>query len=356
MADLKHKSPTEDDKTLAESPKKQRTSANALIPIESKSKDIVAKTIGPARTSSLLAPTMLLTGHQGAVYTCRFNPSGTYLASGSQDKLILLWKVYGECENFGLLKGHQAAILDLQWSRDGEYIYSASADKTGAVFDVEAQQRVKRFRDHTSFVNSVCSARRGETLVLTGSDDCSTMLWDLRVRGHQINLQNEYQVLAVCFSDDSSQVFTGGIDNDIKVWDLRNQKVLYSLQGHNDTVSGLELSPDGAFLLSTGMDNTVRSWDVRPFVPSGRAVNVYEGSVHDFQKNLLRCSWSPDSTKISGGSADRFVCVWDVASRRLLYKLPGHSGSVNQVEFHPKEPILLSCSDDKKLYLGEIQA
>lgn len=35
----------------------------------------------------------------------------------------------------------------------------------------------------------------------------------------------------------------------------------------------------------------------------------------------------------------RFVYVWDTQSRRILYKLPGHDGSVNDVDFHPKEPI-----------------
>ena len=33
--------------------------------------------------------------------------------------------------------------------------------------------------------------------------------------------------------------------------------------------------------------------------------------------------------------------VWDVNSRSLQYKLPGHMGSVNEVQFYPesKEPI-----------------
>lgn len=35
----------------------------------------------------------------------------------------------------------------------------------------------------------------------------------------------------------------------------------------------------------------------------------------------------------------RFVYVWDTTSRRILYKLPGHAGSVNEVAFHPEEPV-----------------
>lgn len=56
-------------------------------------------------------------------------------------------------------------------------------------------------------------------------------------------------------------------------------------------------------------------------------------------KNLLKCAWSPDGSKVSSGSSDRFHYIWDTTSRRILYKLPGHNGSVNDIDFHPKEPI-----------------
>ena len=55
------------------------------------------------------------------------------------------------------------------------------------------------------------------------------------------------------------------------------------------------------------------------------------------------------------GSGDRYVCIWDVGTQRMAYKLPGHNGSVNEVDFHPLEPIVLSASSDRSLYLGEIQ-
>mmetsp|Transcript_2710 Transcript_2710/g.5812 ORF Transcript_2710/g.5812 Transcript_2710/m.5812 type:complete len:111 (-) Transcript_2710:13-345(-) len=40
------------------------------------------------RSSQLAAPTMLFSGHQAAVYTCKFDPTGQYMASGSHDKSI----------------------------------------------------------------------------------------------------------------------------------------------------------------------------------------------------------------------------------------------------------------------------
>lgn len=87
------------------------------------------------------------------------------------------------------------------------------------------------------------------------------------------------------------------------------------------------------------MDNALRIWDVRPFAPDERCVKVLMGHQHNFEKNLLHCCWSPDGEMVASGSADRCVYVWDTTSRRIMYKLPGHLGSVNDVHFHNMEPI-----------------
>jgi len=260
---------------------------------------------GPARTSALAAPIMQLTGHEAGVMSLRFDPNGKYLATGSLDKQLFLWHVYGNCENTHVFKGHKGAILQVDWSVDGALVASASADKTMCVWDVDTGRRVKKFAEHSSHVNSVCCAREDSHLLATASDDCTT-------------------------------------------------EVSFSLNGHSDTLTSLRLSPDGSYLMSNAMDSSLRIWDVRPYAPTDRCIKIFTGAVHNFEKNLLRCNWSPDGKRITTGSADRFVYVWDTTSRQILYKLPGHVGSVNEVDFHPKEPIVGSCSSDRKVFLGEI--
>jgi len=298
---------------------------------------------------------MLLTGHQGEIYSAKFHPEGQLIASAGFDRQIFLWNVYGECENFATLTGHTGAVMELQFNTDGSHILTASTDKTVGIWDTETGARIKKLKGHSTFVNSVQAARRGPQLICTGGDDCTVKLWDVRKRMAVHTFQNTYQVTAVTFNDTAEQILTGGIDNDIKVWDMRKQSMLYKMRGHVDTVTGLALSPDGSYLLSNSMDCTVRIWDIRPFAPQERCVKILQGNQHNFEKNLLRCGWYHDGSKVSAGSADRYVYIWDTTSRRILYKLPGHQGSVNEVEFHPKEPIVMSCSSDKQIYLGEIE-
>lgn len=306
------------------------------------------------RTSGLAAPIMLLSGHKAPVYSLKFDPSGQYLASGSNERSIFLWNVYGDCENYNVLAGHKNAVLELHWFPDGGSIVTASADKTVGVWDTVKGKRVKKLSGHSGVVNSVHVSRRGDPLIVSGSDDSAVMLWDARERSCILALDSSYPVTAVSFSDDEQYFFSGGIDNVIKTWDLRMNQIVYTLEGHTDTITGLSVSPDGSFLLSNSMDNTLRSWDVRPFVNGSRAHKSFAGVQHNFQKTLLKCGWSADGTKVSAGSSDQIVHIFDVETEEELYHLPGHKGSVNEVTFHPKEPIIGSCSSDNSIYLGEL--
>ena len=126
------------------------------------------------------------------------------------------------------------------------------------------------------------------------------------------------------------------------------------LKGHTDTVTGLALSRDGSFLLSNAMDRQLRVWDVRPFAPATRCVKILVGHEHSFEKNLLRCAWAPSSRFVAAGSSDGLVNVWSTTSRAIVHRLPGHAGSVNDVCFHPSQPILASAGSDGTVFLGEL--
>eukprot|EP00982_Pelagococcus_subviridis_P011038 31052-Pelagococcus_subviridis.AAC.3 len=210
-------------------------------------------------------------------------------------------------------------------------------------------------RGHQAFVNSCAPSTRGDPLVISGSDDGTAKLWDLRRKHAVRTFPHRFQVTAVAFSKDASQVYTGGVDNVLRAYDVRKEDAPYlTLPGHTDTITGIATSPDGTHVLTNAMDCTLRMWDVQPYASGDRCVKYFTGHSHNFEKTLLRCSWSADGTRVSAGSSCANVFVWDVDSRRVVYKLPGHGGTVGEVAFHPKEPVIASGSADHKIYLGEL--
>lgn len=102
------------------------------------------------------------------------------------------------------------------------------------------------------------------------------------------------------------------------------------------------------------MDNTLRAWDVRPFAAGARNIRTFSGHMHNMEQLLLKCSFSANGDRVACGSADKMAYIWDFETGAMLYKLPGHRGSCNEVVFHPSEPIVASCSSDKTLFVGEV--
>ncbi|KAM7486620.1 hypothetical protein LguiA_002629 [Lonicera macranthoides] len=150
-------------------------------------------------------------------------------------------------------------------------------DKTLRVWHVEVGKQIKKMAEHSSFVNSCCPSWRGPPLVVSGSDDGTAKLWDLRQHGAIQTFPDKYQITAIGFSDASDKIHTDGIDNEIKVWDLRRNKVTMTLQGHQDMIMEMQLSPDGSYLLTSGMDCTLRILDIRPYAPQNRCVKILDG-------------------------------------------------------------------------------
>ena len=71
-----------------------------------------------------------------------------------------------------------------------------------------------------------------------------------------MKFESTVQFLSVCFNETADQIVSGGIDNDLKVWDMRKKGLLYKMKGHTDCPTGLSLSPDGAYVASNAMDST----------------------------------------------------------------------------------------------------
>jgi len=316
--------------------------------------------LGLERTSQLMAPNVLLNGHEGEIFTVHFAPDGDTFASAGFDKRIFLWRTFGDCENFSVLRGHTNAILELQWSADGSLMFSCGADKTVQVWDVNSLTRIKKIKAHDSVVNSCCCSRRGQDLGASGADDGNVKVWDVRaLRRPAATLEGSHPVTAVSFSDQADQLFACNTSGSVQVWELRKNQVAYDLQGHLDVITGCSLSPDGNHLLTNSMDNTLRAWDVRPFVRGGdsrRCVKVFTGHVHGVDKNLLKCSWSPSGDFVATGSADNptHAYIFDFHGGKVKYALPGHRATVNAVSFHPTQQIVVSCSSDSTMFLGEL--
>ena len=89
-----------------------------------------------------------LIGHSNWVLRVVFSPNGEYLASGSRDNTIGVWRV-SSGERIKTLTGHCNWVSSVVFSPNGEYLASGSYDYTIGVWRVSSGERIKTLTGHS---------------------------------------------------------------------------------------------------------------------------------------------------------------------------------------------------------------
>lgn len=69
-------------------------------------------------------------------------------------------------------------------------------------------------------------------------------------------------VQSLSFSPDSQLLISGGGDNSIYIWNVKEQNMLNQLNTHNSLVSSVAFAPDGSWFASSSWDGTIRIWAI----------------------------------------------------------------------------------------------
>ncbi len=112
---------------------------------------------------------------------------------------------------------------------------------------------------------------------------------------------HEGTVLSMAFSRDTKKVVTACEDGKLRVFSVGDWKLLETLAGHHGPVHRAEFSPNGKWIASAGEDQTVRVWSAE----DGTLLQTLQES----QEPLLDVAFSPDSRFIAA-SSENAVLTW----------------------------------------------
>ena len=105
-------------------------------------------------------------GHSSTINIVRFSPNGQYLASGSDDQMIIIWTLKSVPAEFGKLdeviqwgqprqlRGHVGDVSDLCWTRESSHLVSGSMDGTTILWSVSGNKftKIQTFDGHKKYV------------------------------------------------------------------------------------------------------------------------------------------------------------------------------------------------------------
>jgi len=191
-----------------------------------------------------------------------------------------------------------------------------------------------------------CLAFSSNNLILaSGSEDAIVKIWRVK-DGKLINTFKAYMqtINVVIFSPNGQNLVLGGDDGIINIWSIERKQLVQSFKLKN-RITFLVFSPDGKKMIS-GIDNIVKSWQVMEggLVKSEQTFSalqsIYCGAI------------SPDGRIIALGGSNNNVELRIVANGQLWYTLGRHIGSVLSIAFSPNGQLIASGSeyDDIKIW------
>ena len=304
-----------------------------------------------------------LSQHCGPVNCVRWSPNTQCFASGSDDKLIIIWeqKEGGLSDNLEewrgvlTLQGHLSDVKDLNWSKTGKYLASGSIDNKVIVWNVEGKQfhPFQVLSGHESYVSAVAFDPFDKQLVSLGEDKklivWSTKDWKQIKSYDQPLSHNASQVMKrFAFTSDARNLIIPGPKKSnykymatvLSTEDFSPQKYL---AGHLQPVSVVSSSPvlykvdktlNWAVALG-GFDSTISIW---------RNIDTKPIAIRDlFSCAVSDLAWSSDGKMVIGCSNDGTVAViylgnelGEIASLREM-----HTFMYELYSEIPPEPVIL---------------
>ncbi|XP_037094219.1 LOW QUALITY PROTEIN: protein HIRA-like [Pollicipes pollicipes] len=278
-----------------------------------------------------------LDDHLGCVNCLRWSADGRHLASGGDDKLVMVWRhtKTGGAAPFGssqpclegwravtTLRAHDGDVIALAWSPEDRYLATCSVDNLVLVWDAARWgDVVARLRGHTGLVKGVDWDPVGRYLV-SQSDDRTLRVWRTA----------DWQAETVVVDP-------------------------FQCTGGTTAVLRCGWSPDGRYIVSAHAMNNGgptaqivdrNDWTTnKDFVGHKKAITCvrFNGAMLQRsrgvgQKPEMYCACAL-------GSRDRGLSVWLTCLRRPLVVLHElFDDSVMDLSWHPARRLLIACSKD----------
>jgi len=196
--------------------------------------------------------------------------------------------------------------------------------------------------------------------------------------------------------EDDNRVVTGGVDQQVILFDAQNGKLAQKLHGHTKKVTSVLFHPTKDVILSASEDATARVWACTdpanwkaPYscahVVRKHSAEVTDLSIHPLGDFFLTCSldksWAihdlsngrcvrhvqeqesgytcmkfhPDGLILAGGTVDKTVQVWDIKDQVIVATLSGHEGEIEAISFSENGYYLASASTDGTVKVWDLR-
>ena len=288
---------------------------------------------------------IFLSGHTFSVNSVAFSPDGQLLASGSADRMVIIWDLANHSQRFKL-EGHTKQVKSLAFSPKSKILASAGLDKTVILWDVESGKQLQQFEGFTLGILSVAFSPDGKILA-AGTAAGTIALFDIDTLKLISQFEwNNFFVNQLAFDPTGKILAVAKADSTIILWDIEQKQPMRILKGHKGGVKSISFSPDNKMLVASDTNQYIIFWDITNDQPFGRIKN---------ERDILSIAYSPDGKSIAAGGWSELLSLRDLdSSPEKAQSLRGHSEQINSVAYSPDGKTLASGGLDSKVIIWDL--
>ncbi|XP_037644115.1 cell division cycle protein 20 homolog isoform X1 [Sebastes umbrosus] len=166
------------------------------------------------------------------------------------------------------LTGHSQEVCGLKWSPDGRYLASGGNDNMVYVWprvqEGTASQSVCSWSEHQGAVKALAWCPWQPNILASGggTSDRHIRIWNVNSGSCISSLDTQSQISSLVFAPNYKELVSahGYAHNNVVIWKYPALTRVAELNGHEDRVLSLILSPDGSTVATVAGDETIRMW------------------------------------------------------------------------------------------------
>ena len=278
---------------------------------------------------------LIIIDHKDEIRILEFSSNNQWLASGSWDNQIILWKILDNegikrIEKHKILTEHSSSITSLKFCEDNHYLISGSKDGTVKIWNIDEEKSLITLYHNESKIFSIDIDPKNKYIISAG-EDRTIIIWKIIKDGDKNWVKIEKaniiksdkgpkENIHVVKIHSHMPIFsTIGDENTIYLWDYPSGKLNSKLNGHRKMIYTTDFNPKFPYLISGGREKSIYIWNLE-------TKKVIKKIQTDSSSTFVK--FSDDGRFFLTVSLKKEIKIYDLRNQQILQKHKINEGSM----------------------------